>query len=225
LYAWAVTVAPTAWSDAELGVARWVAVVAPILLVAGAVLELRAGPRARIFFFWSFVIACGFVWGLAPGQLAPPHFDWVRGFAGMLGWALFALASAAGPARARQEPVSRRPARLDGVAGLPQRRLQADTAWVATGVVLAASVQSAGWQVSGAESALLVRFVTIAAGLVVLGIVTRVAVGRYERRQSDASGARTKSLGARAKWGVLAIGVLAALAGIVFARLLLKGRH
>lgn len=199
LYAWAVTVAPTVWNDGEPVAARVAGLVAPIFLGVGAALEPRVGLPARVLSLWSFVIACGFVWGAAPNELTPLRLDPVRGVAGMLGWALFALASAAGPP---SRSIGSRGAG-GGVAGpgagttsieQPASRWRLDIACVGVGALVAAVMQFGGWQISTPESALFVRFVTVAAGLATLTLATNLAIGRRSVGAARAWGVRSKSL-------------------------------
>src|SRR6185503_4004543 len=61
------------------------------------VVKLRSwtGPTwARIWSVWGFVLSSAIVWSLAPAALSSARLDGVRGALGMVGWALFAFASA-----------------------------------------------------------------------------------------------------------------------------------
>ncbi|HXX69481.1 MAG TPA: hypothetical protein VEK07_20020 [Polyangiaceae bacterium] len=211
IYAWAVTVAPAACGGGAPLAARLVGLGAPTVLVLGAALEPRFGLRARVLSLWAFVIACGFVWGAAPAELSPLRLDPVRGIAGMFGWALFALACAGGPI-GRPAASKRSLSRANGES-LP-RRVHVETVCVVAGALAAAALQSFGWQAPGAESALLVRFATIAAGLAVLEIAANVA-GRQV-----SGGAAVESGPRRIAW--LAVAALAALGSLAFVRLLLR---
>src|SRR6478672_8663629 len=44
--------------------------------------------------FWGFVVSSVLVWLLVPSALSPVRLDGLRGGLGMVGWALFAFASA-----------------------------------------------------------------------------------------------------------------------------------
>lgn len=220
VYAWAVTVAPTVWNDGEPLAARVAGLAAPVFLVFGAILEPRVGLPARILSLWSFVIACGFVWGAAPNELTPLRLDPVRGVAGMLGWALFALASAAGPAS--RSMASRGPAGGMTHPGTgttnveqPASRWRLDIACVVVGALVAAVMQFGGWQISAPESALFVRFVTVAAGLATLTVATNVATGRRPGGAARA-GVGSKSL-RFALIGLVALGAVA-LVRLLFLR-------
>src|SRR5271165_7131310 len=94
-YAWGVTVAPAAWSRGGSSFARAASLVAIAALGAGVVGERRWGWRARIASLWTFILACALTWSAVPLALAPLRMDVPRGVAGMIGWALFAMASAA----------------------------------------------------------------------------------------------------------------------------------
>jgi hypothetical protein len=127
----------------------------------------------------------------------------------MLGWALFALASAA-PAlegrRAEARVVDERPL-------VPRKTFtRGDAGYVAGGAIIAAVLQIIGWRVASAERALLVRFVALAAGLAVIGAATDVALARHVPRVRRSR--RRRLRGAMAL--LVAIAILA-LAGLLFA--------
>jgi hypothetical protein len=182
VYAWGVTVAPAAWGRGSSVLAQGVALGALLALGCGVLGERRWGARARIASLWGFVIASAVVWSIAPSGLAPAHVDGARGLTGMLGWALFAFASAAPALRAHAPegapgPLAAPVARLP-VGVLAGREAGRDGAYVAAGACAAAVLQTVGWRVAGAERALLVRFVALAAGLGIIGAATEIALAR-----------------------------------------------
>src|SRR5580704_73363 len=95
LYAWGVTVAPVAWRPGVSSVARVSAAAALLTIGAGVAAERRWGASARVPAFWAFVLTSALTWSVAPAALAPLRVDTSRGIAGMLSWALVALAFAA----------------------------------------------------------------------------------------------------------------------------------
>ncbi|MGH7296805.1 MAG: hypothetical protein ACRELB_17840, partial [Polyangiaceae bacterium] len=157
VYAWGVTVVPAAWSRDGSPVSKVAAVVALVALLGGVVAERLAPGRARLLSLWGFVLACALSWSAARDALGPMQIDALRGAAGMIGWALFAFASAA-PALQRRDDV---PPMLEGQSVASRRsRVRGDAAYLVAGVVMAALLQLVGWRVTGVERALLVRFVT-----------------------------------------------------------------
>jgi hypothetical protein len=195
LYAWAVTVAPAAWSRGAPLVAKVAAAVGVLALVTAPLIEHAnprsgrlggplaswSGPeRARIWSVWGLVLSSSVVWALAPSALSSARFDGVRGALGMVGWALFAFASA-GPAL-RSDPDAE--GRI--IAGTPLKPRselpRGDGVYVALGVASALALQSFGWAVASPERAVLVRLVTIVCGIAVLGGATSIALGRHGRR-------------------------------------------
>ena len=183
LYAWTVTVAPVAWSRSgsavsEGRVRRSRSSRSPLEVARGAAMDpgargrqLALGVRARLR---GRVVG---VAGSAPrARRASTH---TQGLAGMLGWALFALAAAA-PALAG----ARAPERLIGEPNLPARRraTRGDVVYVMGGCVLAAGLQIFGWRSSSPERALLVRLVALAVGLAVIGASVELATARHARR-------------------------------------------
>lgn len=144
---------------------------------------LRAwtGPTwARIWSVWGFVLSSAIVWTLAPGALSSARLDGVRGALGVVGWALFAFASA-GPSLRTDPDASKRI--VAGSSLKPRSELpRGDGAYVAVGVVLALGMQGVGWGVASPERAVLVRLVTVVCGVAVLGATTSIALSRHVTR-------------------------------------------
>lgn len=209
LYAWGVTVAPAAWARGSSSLSKVAAVAAVLALGVGIVGERMWGGRGRVLSLWAFVLASALAWSAAPSALGPLRIDAPRGIAGMLGWALFAFASAAPALQGARDE-----ARLVDDAVLPPRRglSRGDAAYVAAGAVIAASLQLVGWRVPSPERALLVRFVALAAGLAAVGAATEIALARHASRVPLS---RTRRL-RRAMTTLVALALLG-FAGVLFA--------
>lgn len=197
-YAWAVTVAPAAWSVGAPVVAKVLAIIGVVALVSAPLLEngeetarrwrwlpsvlaSRRGPAlARAWSVWGLVLSSVLVWLLVPAALSPIRLDGLRGGLGMVGWALFAFASA-GPVL-RSNPAER--ARVVASTSLkPRSELpRGDGVYVTVGVLLALALQAIGWDVAMPERAVLVRLVTILCGMAVLGATTSIALARHATR-------------------------------------------
>jgi hypothetical protein len=182
LYAWAVTVAPPAFARAAPEVSKVSAVLGALLLVLAPALEAKRPTAARLVSIWGLVVTSLVVWVLAPAAwTTPAHLDPVRSIAGMLGWALFAVASVV-PAvprgtkeggapsghRAPSRPLNRR-----GDSG------RIDAAIVIFGIGLAALLQVVGWRAEEPERAILTRLVGLSAGLMIVGASGSVVVFRH----------------------------------------------
>lgn len=212
LYAWAITVAPAAWSRGAPLLAKVASIVgvfalvtAPFVEGAGVRREIAntssapsapsapstslapglfrswTGPMwARVWSVWGFVLSSAIVWALAPSALSAIRLDGVRGALGVVGWALFAFASAGPSLRADPEAAGRIVA---GSALKPRSELpRGDGAYVAGGVAIALGMQAVGWNVVGAERAVLVRLVTVACGVAVISATTSIALARHATR-------------------------------------------
>ncbi len=189
LYAWGVTVAPVAWSRGASLVSKIAALAALTALAAGVAAE-RRWSRARILALWSFVLCCALAWSAAPGALAPLRIDVPRGAAGMLGWALFALASAAPALQALRADGH---VLLDEPELAPRRGLRrGDALYVAGSTVAAVLLQLSGWRVTSPERALLVRLVALAGGLALIGAAVDVALARHAPRVTRSSQRRLR---------------------------------
>jgi hypothetical protein len=210
LYAWGVTVAPAAWARGAPVLAKVTAVFAVLALIGGVVGERLRSGRARIPCLWAFVLASALTWSAAPASLAPLHVDAPRGIAGMIGWALFAFATAAPALHGRREEERL----VQGGAELAPRKgvARGDAVYVTGGALLAASLQLIGWRTAPAERALLVRFVALAAGLAVIGASTQIAIARHSPRVQRSPAEKLR----RAMAGLVVL-VLLGITGMLFA--------
>jgi hypothetical protein len=189
-YAWAVTVAPAAFARASPFVSRAAAVCGLGMLALAPVIERSKPALARIVSVWGLVATSLFVWIVGPSSfLTPTHTDAVREIAGMIGWALFALASSAPalPRRLRGGPS-------ESVARLRRRgdSGRVDALILGIGIVLAAVVQTVGWQTDGPERALLVRLVALSAGVMIVGTASALVAARHLSRKPDQTSSRVK---------------------------------
>jgi len=178
VYAWFVTVAPTAWSRGAPWSAKLFALVGLAHLIAPALLEPRWPKGARIVSVWGLATTSVIVWALCPSALASTRFDTARGITGMIGWGLFAYASAA-PAVMRSSPT----AALDAVPLKPRSRVpRGGSIFISIGAILATALQFIGWQTTSPERSVLVRLVCLALGLGLIGASTSIALARHQPR-------------------------------------------
>jgi hypothetical protein len=207
-YAWAVTVAPAAWEHADSAVTMAAAGLGLAALVVVAAGERLWGGRGRTASLWVFVLASALAWLSAPAALRPLRIDAPRGLAGMLGWALFALACA-GPALGDLHE----PARVvdDAPLDARSRLARGDAAYPFAGAALALALQFVGWRVASPERALLVRLVALAAGLAIVGASAEIALARHAMRVRRPPAARLRTAAVP-----LALLGLLALAGLLF---------
>jgi hypothetical protein len=165
-YAWAVTVAPAAWTSGASLAAKGGALAALLALAAGAVLGWKKVSYARIVSLWGFVLCCTASWIAVPGYALT--FVPTTGLAGILGWALFAFASAA-PSLARAElPQAEREAQLR-----PRTRAHRDWPQLVAALLVALGFQAFGWGIEEAERAVFARVICLAASVASLLLVTR----------------------------------------------------
>lgn len=209
VYAWGVTVAPAAWARGASALAKVAAIAAILALLGGVVGERFAGSKARVVSLWGFVLACALAWSAAPTALGPLRIDAPRGAAGMIGWALFALASAAPALQGPREEERL----VTGDDLVPRKGLaRGDAVYVLAGAVIAASLQLIGWRVASAERSLLVRFVALSAGLAVIGAATEIALARHSSRPLPS---RLRRL--RRAMAMLVVLALLGFSGVLFA--------
>lgn len=173
LYAWAMTVAPTAFGKGGTTLAQFFALLAVTLVCGAVALEFVRTTTQRFahpLLVWGMTLASSASF-LAASPRALAAFDTTRSVAGILGWLLFALASAA--------PALRRSMDEEALAVKPlAQRKQAPRA--AFGIILAitfllaAILQSYGWSQEPLERAVLLRIASIVLSLALLALSTRL---------------------------------------------------
>ena len=177
-YAWALTVAPAAWARGAPWVAKLAAAGGLLALALAVRIERRSSNASQIVSVWGLVLTSVVVWMLVPSAVSALHLDATRGVAGMIGWALFALASAAPVLKQLPSPAVR------GTPGALRPRnavLRGDIGFILGGVLLALGLQSFGWHVATAERALLVRLLAVVTGLAVIETATAIGLSRHAR--------------------------------------------
>jgi hypothetical protein len=205
VYAWAVTVAPAAWSrGGNIGVKMAALLAVASLLTTLTKWKTGSGSVAMAL----FVIACCVVWIFVPAAMTPAHLHPARGIAGMIGWGVFAFAAAApslGPQRVGDTPEGGLKPRIPLSRG--------DGLYLGIGVVLAVALQFVGWSITVAERGVFVRLVTVASGVAIIGVATALTTSRH-----NLGGAARPSLGKslrRASLFICAV-ILLVIAGILF---------
>lgn len=214
VYAWGITVVPAAWSRGAPVAAKVAAMFGLLALLTAPLVESRIVPTeeppsqslrswtgatwARIWSVWGFVLASATVWALAPSALSSARVDAVRGALGMVGWALFAFASA-GPAVHPGEEAKGRT--IASAALKPRSSLpRGDAVYVAVGTAFALAMQAVGWGIVVAERAVLVRLVTVTAGIAIIGASTSIALSRHAARIPASGAVRIRRV---APWAVM----------------------
>jgi hypothetical protein len=236
LYAWAITVAPAAWSRGAPILAKAASIAGVLALVTAPLVENASpapredgvqadarglaawrtwtGPTwARIWSVWGFVLSSAIVWALVPGALSSVKLDAVRGALGIVGWALFAFASAGPALRPDPGSVGRIVA---GSALKPRSELpRGDGAYVAVGILLALGMQGVGWGITVPERAVLVRLITVACGIAVVGATTSIALARHAARTPASTRLRIRRA---LPWVVMLLVFVASGAALTLAR-------
>jgi hypothetical protein len=173
LYAWFVTVVPCAWGRNAHWPGKMASIFALGSLAVAVYLEPQRPKIARAVSVWGLVIASSIVWMLSSLPLAPQHFATARALSGMMGWGLFAYASAAPALGPRGGGV------VEAGALKPRTTvLRGDAYYLAAGIVVALLLQTIGWRVLSPERALLIRITTLAAGIGVVGTSVSLSLAR-----------------------------------------------
>jgi hypothetical protein len=207
-YAWAVTVAPAAFGKGSPAVAEAAAAIGLALVFLAPICERRWASVGRVMSIWGLVTTSLLVWVLAPGHAeGSGHSDTLRSIAGMFGWALFALAHVA-PALPGRERASDDLSRRLTPRG---ERGRSDAGILGVAIAIAVLLQCIGWQAEEAETRVLVRLVSLAAGVMVVGASASIVVSRHAPQRALSAPRRVK----RAALPLVLLG-LWVLAGAVY---------
>lgn len=186
LYAWAVTVAPVAWARGGGGFARAASIAGVLALGVAVFFERTDRPRAaRLVSVWGLVLTSAIVWMAAPALASANRIDMARGISGMLGWGLFAYASAA--------PTYRRSAARPLFEGELRARAaspKGDRYYLLAAALAAIGLQFLGWYARTDDRALLVRLVTLGASIGIVSSAVHVALARHKRGRAASPKAR-----------------------------------
>ncbi len=209
LYAWFVTVVPCAWSRGDHLPGKVASILALAALAVAIYLEPQRPKVARAVSVWGLTGGSILVWMFSSVQLAPQHFATARALSGMLGWGLFAYASAAPALGTRTGGVVE--------AGLLKPRstvLRGDAWYLGGGIIAALVLQTIGWRVLSPERALLIRIATLAAGIGVIGAAVSLSLAR---RLGPKKALKKNPMKELLGWGVTIAAILAI--GMVYALL------
>lgn len=206
LYAWFVTVVPCAWSRGGNIFGKISCILALFSLATAIYLEPQQPRIARIVSVWGLSTFSLVVWMISPSPLEPQHFASTRALSGMLGWGLFAYASAA-PALGPRAGGPVEP----GVLKPRSKVVGGDVYYLTGGALLAMALQTIGWHVLVPERALLVRAVLLAAGLGVVGAAASLSLAR----RLTVRRAPSKTLQQTAVIWALAVGLLLVVGAVI----------
>lgn len=226
VYAWAVTVAPVGYGKhgphaTQNWVATLFATLAFLALVRGIVTDVlvRGKPgnektleSSRTLTLFSFATMSLVTWVVDTDALSPVRLSAARGVAGMLGWALFAYACSAPVV----EPVLE-PARVEAGMRARGRVERGDAIFVGVVAALVLGLQLIGWNVQSPERGLLVRVVTLGAGILALGGIGTFVAGRHGTKTDPNPRARQRSSRPALPLGWVVALVLLVAGGIFYA--------
>ncbi|MGH7282521.1 MAG: hypothetical protein ACRELY_13425, partial [Polyangiaceae bacterium] len=122
---------------------------------------------------WGLSLFSLVVWLASSTALEPQHFANARAYGGMLGWGLFAYASAA-PALGTRASGTLEPGVLKPRATV----IRGDIYYLIGGGAVAVLLQTIGWHTLVPERALLVRVAMLGAGLGVIGAAASLTLSR-----------------------------------------------
>jgi hypothetical protein len=188
LYAWGVTVAPVVWGRAHVPLlANLAAIAGPLILGVGVLFERRFGGRIRSLYLWAFTMACALCWASAvsPGDAlldrsaSEISLDTTYAVAGVLAWGGFALSWAAPPLEAWADE----PRAVRGVPAAAEPSPRGALVITTLGITVAVGLQLVSFDAKSAESALLLRLVSVAGGLVAIGAGAKSALVRPASRK------------------------------------------
>ena len=194
LYAWFVTVVPCAWGRGGHALGKVASLGALFSLAVAIYLEPQQPRIARIVSVWGLPLFSLVVWLASSTALEPQHFANARAFGGMLGWGLFAYASAAPALGPRASGVLE-----PGVLKPRTAVIRGDIYYLIGGGAVAVLFQTIGWHTLEPNRALLVRVTMLGAGLGVIGAAASLTLSR--RRTSRRAPAKNATREAMT-WGL-----------------------
>ena len=172
VYAWAITVAPTAFGKGGTSLGQFFALLAITSVISSVAIAHTYAGAARFclpLLVWGMTLFSSASF-LAATPRALASFDTTRGVAGVLGWLLFALASAA--------PALRRPPEASlTVKALDQQKSVEKPVFgflIVIALACCVALQSYGWTQEVAERAVLLRVASVALSLLLLALCTKL---------------------------------------------------
>jgi hypothetical protein len=207
-FAWAVTVAPAAFSRGASNAAGVVAVLALVAAVVGPALVPSRRWWGRHLGITVFLALATGTWLLSPQAIAIERLDLVRAGIGAVGWAVYAL-SWGEPWRLREAPTAQEDigTTLRARAQLPPLAVPL----AAMGVAGAFLVMTIGWRVREPSRALLAQALSIGLAVALVTAAAEIAVSRGKARFETSRSAVPKSAGR----SILVLVVFALLGGAV----------
>jgi hypothetical protein len=180
LVAWAITVAPAAFSRVGAPYARLLSLVALATGVAGPLLRRERPELGRHLGITAFLALCTGAWLGASAALQPARLDPLRAAVGAVAWGAFALSWRD---RWSEAPRNVEPSR-DGERPLLQARTTLPRGAIpiaAAGVVAAIVLIVLAWNVQDADRALAAHAIAVACAVSVITVAAAVAVNRGKR--------------------------------------------
>lgn len=188
-YAWTATVLHVAAQRGVPTAARVVAALAAAALLGGSAVALRSPRLARLLALHGFALGSVLTWILARMVIDIERLDPVRGAAGCVAWALFALAWGA-PREVTHVPEDD-PGVIAGDPLAPRSQLVPGSPAIVAITLLAAFVPIASaWRVTRASHALLAHVLAAALAIAIVGVGAEAAA----RRRSPAPDEPTRRM-------------------------------
>ncbi len=206
VFAWAVTVAPAAFSRAGGSLAQATAAVCLVAGVAGPMLVPSAKRVGRQIGITAFLALSTAVWLLTASALDPSRLDTVRAAIGAVAWGVYAF-SWGEPWRFRTD------APQDDAGGLLRARNTLPPLAVpvaAAGVLFSLAVLLTAWSVRDPARALLAQAAGVGLAVAIVGTAATVAISRGRARRAPHVGLPRPALRA------VVLLLVAAVGGAVF---------
>ncbi|NUO52994.1 MAG: hypothetical protein HOV80_29460 [Polyangiaceae bacterium] len=206
VFAWAVTIAPAAFSRAGGWPERALSVAALAAGVAGPVFmptKKRIGRQLGITLFLALATV---VWLLTSSALDPSRLDTVRAGIGAIAWGVYAF-SWGEPWRFRTE------APQDDAGGVLRARTTLPSGAVAVaslGVLASLGLLVLGWSVRDPSRALLAQAASIGLSVAIVSAAAQVAIARAKGRRQLHTGLPREAL--RAIFALLFVALVGAFA-------------
>jgi hypothetical protein len=187
LVAWLITVLEPAWLSGASPVARGAAVLAFVVLAAGALLFTSWPLVGRVLGLHAFVAFCLLAWAMLRAELSPGRIDPVRAALGGFAWMLFAF----GWGHVRDRAPAEEAAIISGPPLQPRSRLpRTSLVVVLFAVITSVGLSALAFRVDRPEHAMFGHAAATAASLLVLAAGGRIALAQGTRHDLASPGSR-----------------------------------
>jgi len=190
LFAWAITVVPSAMHPLAWWSAKLTCAFALVALVLGAVVGRDRIKVAYALGIWAFLVFSVLTWLASPASLHVARVDVVRAIAGSFGWMLYALGWGT-PWRAGIHPEDNPRARIHPKLEPRLAPVQRRPAVVFVSAVGAIGCMLLAYRSAEPSRAMMMHGIALACAVALVSAGARVSLGQGQKKMPESVAART----------------------------------